>query len=200
MKRLIPFALILVACGSADPKPVVNNQTNNSTNNGSNNSTNNQTVIDITQFDQSCEFDQNCEIVQDQPCGCNCPTGAINVDDLAAYSTIADQIVCPNEISDCACPPIIASCWDGMCGSREPFSVRGTDYATNCVEDEDCIVVHDGEICSDCKCGGTAVNAEDFYASAPENPLCTPAPQTCECVMQTEARCVELVCVLAALP
>lgn len=75
------------------------------------------TVVDVGEYDQSCQVAADCVVVQDGDICCGCPNAAINVDALARYQ--ADLGACEAQC-DIGCPSaMVAVCEDGACAARE---------------------------------------------------------------------------------
>lgn len=77
---------------------------------------NGTTVVDVTDYDQSCQQDSDCVVVQDGNICCGCPNAAINRADLERYQ---DDLGECSEQCDIGCPGTMeAFCNMGTCGAR----------------------------------------------------------------------------------
>lgn len=202
--RVLPFtlALVLLACGDADPKTTSNSNANanpNNVENTNNTGTNNTNTlrVNMENFDQTCDFDSDCELVLPNVCGCDCNYAGINADDLDEYSSVSDAIECPPGDACGPClPNVVPACHQGQCISREPFEIRAENYEVSCEQNSDCMVIHSGDICESCVCGGIAVNVDSYNANPAPEAQCTPAPSPCACVKYETARCDNNICVV----
>lgn len=72
------------------------------------------TVVDVTEYDQSCQQDEDCVVVRDGDICCGCPNAAINVADLERYR---DDLGSCSAQCDIGClGETVAFCDDGTCG------------------------------------------------------------------------------------
>lgn len=210
MKVVLFLLVVLVGCADADPKASsnntnssnnANNPSNNPTGNNSNNSNNFVTSVDISQFDQTCEWDTDCEVVDEYFCGCSCQDAAINKSDMEAYRQATAAINCPPPptppeptVSCGACAQTIPACFEGVCIARQPFFIEPPNYDVQCEIDDDCVLIFEGELCSNCKCGGIAVNKESYEERTPVEAQCTPGPSVCDCAAWSNVRCSDNIC------
>lgn len=215
MHRLITMVALLSACGTPPAKNGTPNSTANNVNSMSNNSTvvlNNVTtgdrIIRAADYEQSCEYDGDCAVVHEgDACLCGgsaCGNAAVSQSDLEAFRNDRDAL-CPSEDLMCSaapCEEILPVCVDGACGVREPVYVDPVGLETSCEVDEDCTVVVGGEVCSACRCGGTAVNAQaaEEYLSMFEPVDCVPGPDFCDCATIDSAWCNDGACEVGVAP
>lgn len=91
---------------------------------------------------------------------------------------------------------LLAACASGSCTVREPLEIDASNWDKTCTADEDCAIVHEGEVCSSCVCGGTAVNVAEItrYEELTEDVECTPGPDFCDCPIIEEAWCNDGIC------
>lgn len=72
------------------------------------------TIVDVTEYDQSCTKDADCVVVKDGDICCGCPDAAINVSELERYQD--DLGTCDAQCDiGCVGDPI-AVCSAGKCG------------------------------------------------------------------------------------
>lgn len=214
MTRILTLLLAaaLAGCGSPPPKQnnanaATNGTPNNgttATNNGTTPSNNGTTGRDIwaADYDQSCEYDGECVVVHEgDACLCGgsaCGNTGINSDDLETW--LADrEALCPPDQQICSgapCELLLPVCTTAGCDARTPIEVDPSRIDTSCEVDTDCTIVIAGEICSSCKCGGTAVNAAaaQDYLDGLGSVDCRPGPQFCDCAVLTDAYCDGGVC------
>jgi len=199
--------LPVAACSSPPPKGENNGDSNNgasnngasnngasnngASNNGASNngaSNNGMTNREIwaRDYDQTCVHDGDCAVVHEgDACLCGgaaCGNTGISAAELERWN--ADrEAACPAGEQICSAAPCLELhpvCREGTCGSRTPIYVDASTWDTSCVTDDDCAIVHEGEVCSACVCGGTAVNVSEYpkYATAPRSTRrgATPAP------------------------
>ncbi len=155
------------------------------------------TIVDPTDFDQSCTYDSDCEIVfGGDVCGCgSCLGTAISREAVDEFNALRDSITC--DTSDpIACPAIaceqqLAACVSGMCTTRAPLYIQASHFDTTCTKDSDCHIIVEGEVCSSCQCGGAAVNTGSYeqYREMVESVECSPGPSACDCASVGEAYC-----------
>lgn len=76
------------------------------------------TVVDVTQYDQTCSVDADCVLVQDGDICCGCPDAAINKGDLPRYQ---DDLGTCEAVCDIGC---VANptpfCDAGKCAVKNP--------------------------------------------------------------------------------
>lgn len=155
------------------------------------------TIVDITQFDQTCNFDSDCVLVEPNVCGCgSCLGTGLNKNDEAAFNAAREAIVCSNplECPAIACAETVPSCWEGKCQARQPYVVTADQYDDSCEAADDCIYIEIGDVCSDCRCAVTPVNRASYEENPPPAQECTPGPDLCNCVTPPAIACIDGVC------
>lgn len=175
---------------------------NGASNNGASNNggTNNGTTsreIWAADYDQTCVYDGDCEVVHEGD-ACLCGGSACGNAGIAAGEVerwLADrEAACPPDQQMCSAAPcqvVLPVCRGGSCDARDPVYIDASTWDTSCVMDSDCVIVHEGEVCSDCVCNGTAVNASEYskYGDAVAAADCNPGPNFCDCVAFDKAWC-----------
>lgn len=74
------------------------------------------TVVDVKDYDQTCEVDADCVMVKNGAACCGCPNASINEKDVVRYQE--DQGTC-DEFCDVVCVNNVAAvCVDGTCGTE----------------------------------------------------------------------------------
>jgi hypothetical protein len=72
------------------------------------------TVVDVTDYDQTCKADADCVAVKNGDICCGCPNAAINKSDLARYQ---DDLGTCAAVCEIACVgDAIPVCANGTCG------------------------------------------------------------------------------------
>ncbi len=213
-------ALLSIGCGTPPAKTGSNNTTSNNTtsNNTPNNTTSNNTTSNNTSnngtipptghdiwardYDQSCEYDGDCAVVHEgDACLCGgaaCGNTGIRSTDYTQWLADREQL-CPPEMQMCSaapCQELLPVCATGTCGSRTPLNIDASEWDASCAVDGDCMIVHEGEVCSSCVCGGTAVNVSNAaeYQSLIGSVDCTPGPNFCDCATIETAWCNDGLC------
>jgi hypothetical protein len=206
---LVGFVVFALGCSSPPPKDGSNNGSGNNENdatnsnstngtpNGATNSTSGGPFIDPEDYDQACEWDSECVLVYGgDVCGCGmvCP-GAIaasaqeqfDADVEGADCSNIDSVGCPA----IACEPMMAVCSSGDCTAVPQVEVDPSQFDQSCTEDQDCMIITSGPICSDCNCSRAGINVseEEDYEELVGDIDCRPGPQTCDCAPPTEAHC-----------
>src|SRR5512144_2658975 len=74
------------------------------------------TVVDVTEYDQSCQNDGDCALVVDGDICCGCPNAAINHSDLDRYQ--ADLGECDAVCTLACVGGVVAFCNAGTCDTR----------------------------------------------------------------------------------
>ena len=139
MKRFSSIALAaLAACGG---ETTTNNKT---------------TVVDVTDYDQSCQADTDCVVVRDGDICCGCPNAAINKTDLERYQ--GDLGTCEAQCDIGCVGEMVAFCDQGACGARqvETPCTAGEKIFCSCAGGEQgtkaCLP--DGSDFGECECMG----------------------------------------------
>ena len=201
--------LPVAACSSPPPKGENNGDSNNgASNNGASNNGMTNREIWARDYDQTCVHDGDCAVVHEgDACLCGgaaCGNTGISAAELERWN--ADrEAACPAGEQICSAAPCLELhpvCREGTCGSRTPIYVDASTWDTSCVTDDDCAIVHEGEVCSACVCGGTAVNVSEYpkYADAVAMADCSPGPDFCDCATVDEAWCDAGTCTPGADP
>ena len=125
--------------------------------------------------------------------GAACGNAGIAASDLDRWS-IDREAACPpgQELCSAApCPQLAPACVASSCTVRTPINIDASQWDASCTSDDDCFIVHEGDPCSNCICGGTAVNvsARDEYDALRDSQMCTPGPSDCDCAVATDAWC-----------
>ncbi|MBL9028154.1 MAG: hypothetical protein JNL21_38535 [Myxococcales bacterium] len=90
------------------------------------------TVVDVTEYDQTCEADTDCVVVRDGDICCGCPNAAINKGDLQAYE---DDLGECDAVCDIGCVgTMVAFCDQGTCNARqvETACAPGEEVSCSC--------------------------------------------------------------------
>ena len=112
------------------------------------------TIVDVTEYDQSCEQAADCVAVIDGDVCCGCPNAAINKGDLANYQ---DSLGECSAQCDIFCEAVVVSCVDGACALGEAATLcdPGSEVFCKCVGGADGTKTCDetGQAFGACSCG-----------------------------------------------
>ncbi len=183
---------------------------NGGSNNGGSNNLGEPGELRSADFDQGCTYDRDCSLVYEgtNVCDCRqtCPNSAISATDSNAWDT-AWENACPDgEAGLCSLAPcrvLTAACGsDGQCHAAESVFVDASEWDKSCSSDSDCVIVHEGDVCARCICGGTPVNVseEPKYREALESIDCNPGPSDCDCPLASDAWCDAGTCEVGTNP
>ena len=75
------------------------------------------TIVDVTEYDQTCAKDEDCVAVKNGDICCGCPDAAINTSELARYQDDLGTCAAQCDIG-CVGDPI-AVCSAGKCGIKQ---------------------------------------------------------------------------------